>query len=150
MTTAVASKVLDFCQEYSLIVNGDNILVGVSGGPDSLCLLHLLVNLRSKLELTLTVGHLNHQLREGDAQDDEDFVRAFAAHWQLPVRIETWPVADLAAQRKQSVEETARQIRYAFLWRTAREVEAHKIAVGHNADDQGETVGHVCRFTSSL
>jgi len=140
MTTAVASKVLNFCQEHSLIVNGDNILVGVSGGPDSLCLLHLLVNLRSKIELDLTVGHLNHQLREGDAQDDEDFVRAFAAQWQLPIRFETRPVADLAAQRKQSVEETARQIRYAFLWRTAREVGAHKIAVGHNADDQVETI----------
>jgi tRNA(Ile)-lysidine synthase len=140
MTAAVASKVLKFCQDYALLANGDHILVGVSGGPDSLCLLHLLANLRAELDLTLTVGHLNHQLRAGDAQADEVFVRAFAAQWQVPVRVESRPVAKLAAQRKQSIEEAARQIRYAFLWRTARDVGAHKIAVGHNADDQVETI----------
>ena len=63
MTIPLASKVLDFCREHALLANGDHILIGVSGGPDSLCLLHLLANLRAELDLSLTVGHLNHQLR---------------------------------------------------------------------------------------
>ena len=67
-------------------------------------------------------------------------MREIAAQRHLPIFIETHDVATIAAKRKQSVEEAARHIRYAFLWRVAREVNANKIAVGHNADDQVETV----------
>jgi tRNA(Ile)-lysidine synthase len=140
MTSRVTQKVAGFCQKQALIVKKDKVVIGVSGGPDSLCLLHLLVNLKPELELTITVAHLNHQLRNSDAQADENFVREIAARWQLPLWVETHNVAALATRRKQSLEEAGRQIRYAFLWRVAAEIGAEKIAVGHNADDQVETV----------
>ena len=140
MTLPLAEKVAKFCQKNNILVKQDKIVIGVSGGPDSLCLLHLLKNLAPKFDLTLSVAHLNHQLRGDDAQADEDFVRKIAARWHLPIFVETRNIANLAAKRKQSIEEAARQIRYAFLWRVAEEVGANKIAVGHNADDQVETV----------
>lgn len=140
MTSRVTRQVAEFCQKNALIESGDRIIVGVSGGPDSLCLLHLLVNLRAEFDLTLSVAHLNHQLRGRDAQADADFVTEIATGWQLPVRVEACDVGTLASHRKQSIEEAARQIRYAFLWRAAIEVGARKIAVGHNADDQVETI----------
>jgi tRNA(Ile)-lysidine synthase len=140
MSFQVTEKVTEFCQKHTLLDQRDKIVVGVSGGPDSLCLLHHLVRFRSDLGLDLTIAHLNHQLRGSDAQADEAFVRDVASRWQVPIRVEAHDVAALAAKRKQSLEEAARQIRYAFLWRTASAVGARKIAVGHNADDQVETI----------
>jgi len=140
MTARVALKVAGFCQKQALLARRDRIVVGVSGGPDSLCLLHLLNRLKAELDLYLIVAHLNHQLRGAESQADEESVREIAAAWKLPVWVETQPVATLAADRKQSLEEAARQIRYAFFWRVATKEGASKIAVGHNADDQVETV----------
>ncbi len=140
MTSRVAQQVAEFCQKHSLLARKDKIVVGVSGGPDSLCLLHLLAQLSPKLDLSLTMAHLNHQLRGRQAQADEDFVQKIAARWQLPIQVESHNIAALAVKRKQSLEQAARQIRYAFLWRVAQKAGADKIAVGHNADDQVETV----------
>ncbi len=148
MTSGLAQKVAKFCQTYGLIHPGERIIVGVSGGPDSLCLLHLLVGLKTRFELSLIVAHLNHQLRGQAAQADETFVREIAREWQLPLRVESHDIAAMATHRKQSIEEAARQVRYGFLWRVATELEAPKIAVGHNADDQVETVlMHLLRGT---
>ncbi len=115
-------------------------MIGVSGGPDSLCLLHLLLCLRDEYSLHLHVAHLNHQLRGAEAEADAAFVTRIAAEWGLPATVESRDVPSLASQRKQAVEETARQVRYAFLGRVARAVGAHKVAVAHNADDQVETI----------
>jgi len=114
--------------------------VAVSGGTDSLCLLHWLNSLKNEFAFTLTVAHLNHQLRGANSQADEDFVRDVAVQWQLPIFVERYEVAALATQTKQSLEATARQVRYAFLRRVAVTVGANKIVVGHHADDQAETV----------
>ncbi len=140
MPSGLVQKIAEFCQKNSLLTNHDHVVIGVSGGPDSLCLLDVLEKLRDKFDLTLTIAHLNHQLRGADSQADEDFVRAVAPQRELLLFVETADVAALATQRKQSLEEAARQARYAFLWRVARQVNASKIAVGHNADDQVETV----------
>ncbi len=140
MTPRVTARVAEFCQKNALIQLGDRVVVGVSGGPDSLCLLHLLLDLQAELKLNLTVAHLNHQLRGPAAEADAAYVRELAARWRIPLRVETSDVAALAGQRRQSIEETARQVRYAFLWRVAAEVGAARVAVGHNADDQVETI----------
>lgn len=140
MTSGLVQRIAEFCQKNSLLANHDHIVIGVSGGPDSLCLLDVLDTLRPTLGLTLTIAHLNHQLRGADSEADEAFVRRLADQRQLPIFVETAPVATQAAQHKQSLEEAARQIRYAFLWRVAQRVNANKVAVGHNADDQTETV----------
>lgn len=140
MTGGVARKVAEYCRNHALLHQNDHLVVGVSGGPDSLCLLHLLHTLAPGMALTLTVAHLNHQLRGRAADADEDFVRAVASAWQIPIRVETANILAMAAAQKQSIEEAARQARYAFLWRVAAQVGAAKIAVAHNADDQAETV----------
>lgn len=140
MTASMLEAVAAFCEQENLLTGGESVVVGVSGGPDSLCLLHVLHTLAPRLKLTLTVAHLNHQLRGDEAQADAEFVQAVARRWHIPAVVKSQNVASLAARRKQSIEETARQVRYAFLWQAAQTSGSTKIAVGHNADDQAETV----------
>ena len=140
MAPDVLIKFREFCQKNSLIAKSDKVVIGVSGGPDSLCLLHLFLTISHQFELTLTIAHLNHQLRGAHSQADAEFVQQLAKQWQLPLFIENHDIASIANKRKQSIEEAARQVRYAFLWRVAVETASEKIAVGHNADDQVETV----------
>jgi tRNA(Ile)-lysidine synthase len=140
VTSGLVHQILEFCQKNSLLASHDHVVIGLSGGADSLCLLHVLETLRPHFDLKLTLAHLNHQLRGSESQADAAFVREVAAQRGLPVVVETRDVAAIAAKRKQSLEEAARQVRYAFLWQVATEVQANKIAVGHNADDQVETV----------
>lgn len=123
-----------------MLAPGDRIVVGVSGGPDSLCLLHVLLRLRQENRLWLHVAHLHHGVRGADADADAEFVASLAAKWELPATICQEDVPALARAHGLAFEEAARRVRYAFLARVAGEVGAHKIAVGHNADDQAETV----------
>ncbi len=123
-----------------MLGSGDVVVVGVSGGPDSLCLLHLLCRLRDEYALSLHVAHLNHCLRGTEADADAAFVAHLAEEWGLPVTVESRDVGAMAKERKLAIEEAARQVRYAFLGRVAMQLGAHNIAVGHNADDQVETV----------
>lgn len=120
--------------------SGEVVVVGVSGGPDSLCLLHVLHGLRTDYTFDLHVAHLHHGLRGAEADADADAVRALAAGWSLPCSIEGADVPELARRNRMSIEETSRRVRYSFLGRVARAIGSHCIAVGHNADDQAETV----------
>ena len=128
-----------FCQTENLLENDDTIVVGVSGGADSLALLAVLQSLSPTLNLNLHVAHLNHQLRE-EANADADFVAEIARKWQIPITIEAVDIATLAKEKGQSLEDAARTTRYQFFQRVAKSIHAQKIAVGHNADDQAETV----------
>lgn len=126
----------------------DAVVVGVSGGSDSLCLLHVLVALGSELDITLHVAHLNHRLRGAESDADAAFVQRLAESWGLACSIDEVDVSALAAVSKLGEEEAARHARYTFLARTAYRVGAAAVAVGHNADDQTETVlMHLLRGT---
>jgi tRNA(Ile)-lysidine synthase len=125
---------------YDLLRDGMALVVGVSGGPDSLCLLHLLSRLAPEMGLRLHVAHLNHGLRGAEADADADFVAEFAAGLGLPCTVGRADVAALAREAGLSLEEAARQVRYRFLADVAVDADAATIAVGHNADDQAETV----------
>ena len=127
-------------ERHDLLAGGDTVVVGVSGGPDSLCLLHILCRLENAYALALHVAHLNHCLRGAESDEDQAFVEELSDKWGLPAHIESQDIAALAKERKLAIEESARQVRYAFLARVSAQVGAHKIAVGHNADDQVETV----------
>ena len=136
----LVARVRDAIVQHRLAMPGEMVVVGVSGGPDSLCLLHVLRRLSSELALNLHVAHLNHQMRGEDASADAAFVARLAAEWSLPVTIESADVPALARAEKLALEEAARRARYAFLARVAGQVSARTIAVAHNADDQTETV----------
>ncbi len=133
-------KVRQYIRRYDLFRPGEAVVVGVSGGPDSLCLLHLLQRLAPELGLRLHVAHLNHGLRGPEADADAAFVADLAAGWGLSVSQAKINVASLAEAGGLSLEEAARHARYAFLAEVAGAVGASVVAVGHNADDQAETV----------
>jgi tRNA(Ile)-lysidine synthase len=139
-TGGVVARVRRAIERHNLLTAGETVVAGVSGGPDSLCLLHVLRQLASELSLGLHVAHLNHQMRGEDADADAAFVARLAADWGLRATIEAADVPALARAHKLAPEEAARRARYAFLGRVAGQVGARTIAVAHNADDQTETV----------
>lgn len=114
---------------------GQVILVGVSGGPDSLCLLDAL----TRLGYRTIAAYFNHQLRQ-EAEAEQAQVERLATGLQIPFVSGLGDVAGLAREQGKSIEETARELRYAFLFESARAHHADAVAVGHNADDQVETV----------
>lgn len=123
-----------------LLAPGATLVVGVSGGADSLTLLHLLVRLREPLKLTVVAATLDHGLRGAAGAADAMFTRDTAQAWGVPAIVGRADVPALAAARRLNVEEAARQVRYTFLLRAARQVGAETVAVGHHRDDQAETV----------
>jgi tRNA(Ile)-lysidine synthase len=133
-------KVRQGIERHHLLSAGEPVVVGVSGGPDSLCMLHVLCRLKGEYGLHLHVAHLHHGLRGAEADSDADFVRTLAADWALPCVVGQADVPALAREHGLAVEEAARRARYAFLSQMAEMVGARTIAVAHNADDQAETV----------
>ena len=140
ITERVLAQVQETIDRHDLLVPGGTVVVAVSGGPDSLCLLHVLCTLRRTCGVALHVAHLNHCLRGKESAADSTFVREIAAEWGLPITRTSVNVRRLAAEQKGSVEEVARTVRYRFLASVAAKIGAERIAVGHNADDQTETV----------
>jgi len=136
----ILSQVRQTIAKYEIFDPGDRVVVGVSGGPDSLCLLHLLHGLREELGITLHVAHLHHALRGEEADEDARFVERVATSWGLPSTVEKRDVPAYAEREKLAIEQAARQVRYTFLAEVAKRVGASSVAVGHNADDQVETV----------
>jgi tRNA(Ile)-lysidine synthase len=142
------SKVLDFIQRYSLISRKELVVVGVSGGADSVCLLHVLAKWQKELGIKLHIAHLNHQLRGAESEADAEYVSNLAGSLGIPITIDRQDVAAYRTERNCSIEEAARELRYAFLAMVAREVGAHRIATGHTRDDQVETIlMHILRGT---
>lgn len=123
---------------------GGTLVAAVSGGPDSMALLHALADLarRRDTRWRIVVAHLDHQLRGAAAQHDAAFVRAAAELLNLDCRIEAIDVAALARNQRMTPEQAARECRYEFLERIAEQAGAPAVAVGHTADDQAETVLH--------
>jgi len=117
---------------------GDSVVVAVSGGPDSVCLLDVLYGLRDVLGIRLMVAHFDHGLRPGEDEAETRFVEALALSWSLPFTTAKWDLNLHAATGSQ--EERARDARYRFLEEARARYEAHKIALGHNLNDHAETV----------
>jgi tRNA(Ile)-lysidine synthase len=136
----VLSKVRQTIDRHGLLAGGGMVVVGVSGGPDSLCLLHVLNRLREDYRIELHVAHLDHRIRGLESKEDAAFVARLAEEWGLLATIEARDVPQLARESKLAIEEAARQARYSFLAQVALAVGAKRIAVGHNADDQTETI----------
>jgi tRNA(Ile)-lysidine synthase len=132
--------ILGAATRYRMFLPGETVLVAVSGGPDSVAMLHALLSRREDFGIAIHVAHLNHGIRGEAADMDEEFVRSLARDWNLPATVERIEVPALRRKLRMSEEEAARQVRYEFLYRTASEIGASKIAVGHTADDRAESV----------
>lgn len=134
------TRVLRFIREQDLILRGQTVVVAVSGGPDSVCLLHILLKLQRELDIRLHVAHLNHQLRGAESEADAGYVAGLAHRLDIPATIEPRDVKAYQAQHHTSPEEAAREVRYTFLAQVAAAVGAERVAVGHTIDDQVETI----------
>ncbi len=133
-------RVLQFVKEECLIPRKQTLVAAVSGGPDSVCLLHILWQLRGELDIRLHVAHLNHRLRGTESEADADYVADMAQRLDIPATIESRDVKSYQAQHSSSLEEAAREVRYEFLTQVAGAVGAERVAVGHTVDDHLETI----------
>lgn len=142
--TAMIKTLAQELNVEGLLEQNEAVVVGVSGGPDSMALLHLLLGLNQVAgwRLQLHVAHLNHQLRGPEAERDAAFVQAAADSLCLPCTIESREIADLAKRESAGLEEISRRERYVFLERVCLQTGAKVIAVGHHADDNAETILH--------
>lgn len=136
---AMLDKVREAIRRYGLLAGGEHVLVGVSGGADSMALLHALDRLRGEWALALTVAHLDHGIRP-DAAEDLALVGAATKKLGLPLVHERVDVPARAEAEGRNLEEAARLARREFLQRAARDVGAAKIALGHTRTDVAETV----------
>lgn len=133
-------KVLDFIKKNKLLKKGDSVVLGVSGGADSICMLKMLSELQDKLELSLYVLHINHMIRGEEANEDAEFVEQTCIKFKVPRRVVNVDVPTIAEAQGLSLEEAGRYVRYDEFSKYAYEVGASKIAVAHNSNDNAETV----------
>ena len=132
-------KVLETIKEYDLIKKGEKIVLCVSGGPDSMCMLHLFCDIKKILDINFVVAHVNHGLRE-NAKIDEEFVKDFCDKNNIDIFIKHANILEESKLLKLGIEETGRKIRYDFFDEVAEKVFAQKIATAHNYKDNAETI----------
>jgi tRNA(Ile)-lysidine synthase len=136
----VLDTVASAIREYNMIEPGHRVICAVSGGPDSMCLLDSLHVLSSEMGFSLYVAHLHHHMRGEQADKDAQLVVDFATSRDIPVEVGHAEVFKLADTLKVGVEEAGRIARYDFFFRLMKQIGAHRIALGHNMNDQAETV----------
>lgn len=135
----VEEKFLNTVKENNLIESGDVIVVGVSGGPDSITLLTCLNKYKEKFNYKIIVAHINHLIRK-DSTEDEQFVENYCKKNNIPVFIKRAKVEEIAKKQKRGTEETGRKIRYDFFNEVLEKNNANKIAIAHNMNDNAETM----------
>ena len=137
----IEEKVLDTINKYNLIEENDKIIVAVSGGPDSMCLLNILYNFRINniKKYELYVAHVNHCIRK-DAIEDEKYVEEYCKRREIQCYIRRIDVNKLAVDSKRGLEETGRKVRYEFFEELYKKLGANKIAITHNNNDNAETI----------
>ena len=132
--------ILGAAVRFAMFRPGDRVLAAVSGGPDSVAMLHALRTCSEEFGISLHAAHLNHCLRGEESDADEAFVRELARDLGLDCTVERIDVREAMRRMRVGEEEAAREIRHAFLQRTASSLGMNRIAVGHTADDRAETV----------
>ena len=131
--------VLTTIEKYNLIQANDKIVLGVSGGPDSLFMLDILNKLKEKLQFDIVVAHLNHMIRE-EANEEEEFVKEFCNKIKVQFYSKRIEVEKYANNNKIGLEEAGRKIRYEFFDEVASRTNSNKIAIAHNKNDKVETI----------
>lgn len=133
------NKVLNTIKKYNIIQENDKIVIGVSGGPDSICLLHILNGLKEKLNFEIVVAHINHMIRK-EAEEETQYVKKFCDKLGIKCYIKRIDVIDKSNKEKIGTEEAGRKARYDFFEEVLNSVNANKIATAHNENDNAETV----------
>lgn len=134
-------KVLETIKKYNLIENGDKIVIGVSGGPDSITLLNMLLEIKKEktINFDMVVCHVNHMIRE-EAIQDEEYVSKFCKKYNIEFFSKRIKIEEKAKQEKIGTEEAGRNARYEFFNEILEKTNSNKIATAHTANDNAETV----------
>lgn len=133
-------KVIDTIKKYKLIEKGDKIVLGVSGGPDSIAMLDILKDLRNKFEFEIYVCHLNHMIRGQDAINDQKYVEQYCNKNQIEFFTKNVNIIEISNNQKIGTEECGRNARYNFFEEILEKTKSNKIATAHNKNDNAETV----------
>lgn len=132
-------KILKTIRKYNLIQKGDKIVIGVSGGPDSMCLLDCLYCMKKDLYIDLVVVHINHMLRN-EAEEETKYVQEYCKKNGIACFVKYSDINKIAQKQKLGIEATAREVRYNFFTEIAEKIGANKIATAHTANDNAETI----------
>ena len=134
-------KILNIIKEYNLIEKGEKVVLAVSGGPDSMCMLDNLRKIQKskKIEFEFVVAHVNHMIRE-EATDDEEYVKKYCEKNEIKCYIKRIDVKAYANNKKMGLEEAGRKLRYEFFDEILEIENANKIAIAHNKNDKAETI----------
>ncbi len=139
-------KVRENIIKYNLLEKKDKVVVGISGGADSICLLHVLWSLKDEFDIALYGVHINHKIRQETAKRDELHAKAFCEQYHIPFFCFERDIPQITKKEKMSEEEAGRKIRYECFHEVLEQVNANKIAVAHHKNDQAETfLLHLCR-----
>ena len=139
MINMLKEQVLNTIKKYDLINENDKIICGVSGGPDSICMLDILKDLKEDLKFEIVVCHINHLIRE-EAISDEEYVVNYCKENNIKCYVKRIDVKKYANNNKQGTEEAGRTVRYEFFEEILQKEEANKIAIAHNKNDKIETI----------
>ena len=133
-------KVLKTIKEYSLVDPGESVLIGVSGGPDSVCLLHIFHSLSQELGINIFAAHINHMLRGAESDMDERYVENLCRELKIELFSICLNIREISKRERNSIEEAAREGRYNQFTLLAQKIDNCKIAIAHNKNDQAETI----------
>lgn len=139
----ILDQVRKTIEKYRMLSRGDRVIVGISGGVDSVALLSVLNKLSRTYDISLVVAHLNHKLRGQESRRDEMFVKEMALELDLPCEIKSVAVREFK-KKGMTLQEAAREVRFLFFSSLIQKHRAQKVALGQTADDQAETI--VMRF----
>ena len=133
-------KVKKYIVNNNLIQDNDRVLVALSGGPDSVCLLHILYCLKKEIPMEIGAVHINHMLRGKEAEEDTSYVENLCKSLGIECYVKKVDIKSMAAERNISLEMAGRDARYRTFETIRREYGYNKIAIAHNANDQAETI----------
>ncbi len=136
----IIDKAVKTIKKHSMINKGDTILIGLSGGPDSVCLTAILDKLRHNFNISLHALYVNHEIRPEESKKEESFCNALCKKLDVTFHTRSVDVKGFASKNRRNIQETARELRYEIMEEIADDINASRIAVGHNADDQAETI----------
>lgn len=136
----MVQQILKFMENYHMVEKGDRVVAGVSGGADSICLLHVLNNLKREYGFTLTVVHVNHGIRGAEADRDEKYVKELCKSMGIEFYGYDYDVIRIAKEEGLSEEEAGRNVRYQSFLEVCKKNKCNKIAIAHNKNDNAETI----------